>query len=177
MIDGDAREGFGSPTGYWEDVGPLASLCGLQTLCLIYVEIGRGLEVLQSFKQLTTLSLYSADLCWEQFERSGAEWLSGLTNLRKLDLGECMMGDANIVPLSQLTALTKLNLGRNYELQHVAPLACLSQLQWLGLAKCPQVVDIECIASKVELDWDDCHDLLEWFEDACAPPHAQDQVM
>ena len=84
--------------------------------------------------------------------------LSGLTNLTKLDLSNCLKL-TDITPLSGLTNLTDLSLSFCYELTNITPLSGLTNLTKLDLNLCEKLTDITPLSGLTKLSFSFCKDL------------------
>ena len=161
MLEGDSADPEGS--GESRDLSPLSSLTALHTLIIEDLKVD-ALENLQFLTQLTCLGMQSSHPLWQGYEHHGAEWLSNLVSLQRLDLESTRMRDANVGVLSKLTTLRILNLGHNKKVKHVAALASLSQLQWLGLCDCKQMADGASLPPRVLVSRDEAD--FNWFAEA-----------
>ena len=125
------------------DISWITSLTNLKELNLCYNAIS-DISPISGLKQLEALNLADNDLNDAQIR-----YLSGLTNLRELDL-YYLSRLTDVSPLAELPALDYLNLGHDHALWNVRPLASLNYLTQLRVYD-TGVTDISCFSSFKEL--------------------------
>ncbi len=127
------------------DLSRLESLKNLDT----FHSWGNFLSDLSPLVKLTEMNLRKIDICGGNPDIST---LKRAKNLKELYLRDTKVSDQDISALGDLTNLTRLSVAENRNLSNLAPLAGLTNLEWLKLDTC-NISDISALAGLTNLKW------------------------